>query len=138
MRRAARIDGVKLSEALQWRCVIYGAPRTKKNHGRIVTVHGYPKLLPSKAFLEWNEVAQATLAIARLSAGLPIRVPVNCCALFYRDAERGDAVGYYQALADALEKGGIVENDRLIVSWDGSRMLKSSSAPRVEVQISRV
>jgi len=66
---------------------------------------------------------------------LPITDEVNCRALFYRDALRGDAVGYYQALADALEEAGIVKNDRLIVSWDGSRLLKDADIPRIEVTL---
>jgi len=28
-----------------------------------------------------------------------------------------------------------VENDRLIVSWDGSRLLKDRDNPRVEIEI---
>jgi hypothetical protein len=58
--------------------------------------------------------------------------------LFYRDAERGDAVGYYQGLADLLEKRGVVANDRLIMSWDGSRLLKDSANPRVELTLEEV
>ena len=63
----------------------------------------------------------------------PIARPVNCAALFYRDALRGDAVGFYQGLADVLEKAGIVENDKFIVSWDGSRLRKDAARPRVEL-----
>lgn len=66
---------------------------------------------------------------------LPWRGNLNCCALFYRDRLTGDAVGYYQALADALEEAGIVENDRLIVSWNGSQLLKDAKNPRIEVSL---
>jgi hypothetical protein len=65
----------------------------------------------------------------------PIDYPVNCRALFYRDANRGDAVGLYQGLADVLEHGGVVTNDKYLVSWDGSRLLKDSARPRVEVEL---
>jgi hypothetical protein len=63
---------------------------------------------------------------------------VNCEARIYRDRNTGDAVGYYQAIADTLEKIGIVENDRLIVAWDGTRLLKDAENPRVEVTLSAV
>lgn len=125
---------------------IPGPPRTKKTSNRIVRCGKFPKVLPSKAFEEWNRMAQIRLrargALAVLGSGgceiskelcLPLEVPVNCRALFYRERMTGDAVGYYQALADALEEAGIVENDRLVVSWDGSRMLKDAANPRVEV-----
>jgi Holliday junction resolvase RusA-like endonuclease len=115
--------------------VVPGAPRTKKNHGWR-TKQGAQ--MPSHAFAEWNRSAQFDLAPIARSLNKPLAVPVNCRALFYRDALRGDAVGYYQALADAMEEAGIVENDRLIVSWDGSRLLKDADNPRIEVTLEAV
>jgi Holliday junction resolvase RusA-like endonuclease len=111
---------------------IPGAPRTKKNHGRLVRAGGRHRLIPSAAFGAWNAVAQVHLL--KIDT-MPLLVPVNCRALFYRDALRGDAVGYYQALADALEEARIVENDALIVQWDGSRLLKDAANPRIEVTL---
>ena len=63
----------------------------------------------------------------------PIAASVSCSAIFYRDADRGDLVGYMQGLADLLEKRGILKNDRQIVSWDGSRLALDRDNPRVEV-----
>ena len=60
---------------------------------------------------------------------------MNCRALLYRDALIGDAAGYYQALADWLESSGVIVNDRLIVQWDGSRLLKDAARPRIEVTL---
>lgn len=113
---------------------IIGAPRTKKNSGRIVTRGRHPRILPSKAYELWDAAAQVQLASMRSQAPgtFPISANVNCSARFYRDALRGDAVGFYQALADTLEKAGIVENDSQIVSWNGSRLMKDSENPRVE------
>lgn len=115
---------------------IPGPPRTKKNHGRIVRAGGRPRMLPSKQYESWNQFAQ--IHLMRLQPRETIQQLVNCRALIYRDANRGDAVGYYQALADALEEAGIVENDRLIVSWDGSRLLKDAANPRIEVTLTAV
>lgn len=121
---------------------IPGAPRTKKTSNQLVTVGARQKILPSKAFLEWNAIAQ--MEIARMRSKLQnvprmgISVEVNCRALFYRDALIGDATGYYQALADCLQEARIVENDRLIVSWDGSRLLKDAIQPRVKVTLETV
>lgn len=117
---------------------LLGAPRTKKNHG-VIAMRGKPRLLPSLQYAAWDRLAQQQLARLRSRAfKFPISVPVNCRAIFFRDAARGDAVGYYQALADTLEKGGIVKNDSLITSWDGTRMLNDASNPRVEVTLEAI
>jgi hypothetical protein len=113
--------------------VIPSPPRTKKNSSRIVgTRRGNPRLLPSEAFAAWNAVAQMELAQVRMKeTGLPFRGPVNLRALFFRHADVGDAVGFYQSLADALQEGRIVENDRQVRQWDGSRLLKDAVNPRI-------
>ncbi len=112
---------------------IIAAPRTKKNSGIITTRGRYPRILPSAAFSAWNRIAQLQLRAFRPYS--TFTQPVNVRALFYRERLTGDAVGYYQALGDALEEGRIVENDKLIVSWDGSRMLKDAANPRIEIEI---
>lgn len=112
---------------------VLGPPRTKKNHGRIVKVRGRPIMLPSKQYEEFEKAF--VLQVRGRVAGAPLEQPVNCAAVFYRDANRGDAVGYYQALADAMEKAGVVRNDSFIVSWDGSRMDKDAANPRIEITL---
>jgi len=62
--------------------------------------------------------------------------PVHVKALFYRDADRGDLCGYQQAGGDALEAAGVVSNDKIIDSWDGSRRLIDRQNPRVEIEVS--
>jgi hypothetical protein len=49
-----------------------------------------------------------------------------------------DATGLYDALADLLQESGIIENDRRIEHWDGSRRIRDDrSNPRTEVSIWR-
>ena len=116
-------------------------PRTKKTSNRFIQVPipgtrlTRPMMLPSKAYEEFDEAAQRVLMLVRRKLAKPIDVPVNCEALFYRERKDGDAVGYYQALADTLQKAGIVINDSLIISWNGSQMLKDQSRPRIEVTL---
>jgi hypothetical protein len=93
-------------------------------------------VLPSAAWRRWAREAPLTWQQAFYAP--PIRDAVNCRALFYRDANRGDAVGFYQGLADLLEQRAVIANDRLIVSWDGSRLLKDAAEPRVEVVLEAV
>lgn len=111
-------------------------PRTKKNHGRIVQVRGRPVMLPSPEYTAWNDGCGRAAVYDRTAPA--IAHPVNCTAIIYRDRNTGDAVGFYQAIADTLEKLGVVENDRWIVSWDGSRLAKDAENPRVEVLLTAI
>jgi Holliday junction resolvase RusA-like endonuclease len=112
------------------RLCILGAPRTKKNSNRLVPARGRQFVLPSAAFERYRNEALPQLVDA---AAPTLRQPVNCRALVYRDANRGDLIGYLQGLADLLEEADVVENDRLIVGWDGSRMFVDRERPRVEI-----
>jgi len=113
--------------------IIPGAPRTKKNSLRRKMVGKFLKSLPSEAWCKWREdVLPRLMQWARQNKHAPIARPVNCAALFYRDALRGDACGYYQGLGDVLQEAGIVADDKWIVSWDGSRLRKDADDPRVE------
>lgn len=116
---------------------ILGPPRTHKNHGWR-TKQG--KQMPSKAYAAWDKDAQIQLAVVKASREIPrgtfpIQYAVNVKATFWRDAERGDLVGYLQALADTLQHAGIVADDVLIRGWDGSRAFKDAENPRIEVEI---
>lgn len=115
--------------------VINGAPRTKKNHGRRVWARKLKRTVsvPSEAFEVWEE--KALWQLRQLWRGKPIARPVFVAAIFYRQAKTGDAVGYYQGLADILQKAGVVVDDKFIVHWDGSRMRKDAARPRVEIVI---
>ena len=111
-------------------------PRTKKNHGQIIHVKGRPVMMPSPEYRAWESGCKRAAVYDRTAPA--IAHEVNCCALIYREVRTGDAVGYYQAIADTLEHLGIVQNDRLIVSWDGTRMLKDPDNPRVEVTLTAI
>lgn len=60
---------------------------------------------------------------------------VRCVAKFYRQAQTGDASGFYQGLGDLLEKRGVIANDSQIADWNGSELLKDSACPRVELTL---
>lgn len=134
---------------MSWVLLVLGAPRTKKNHGAVI-IRGKRKYhVPSAAWMTWVATAQistfrptpcaqwpdSTTEYRFLGARPLTDIDVNCRALFYRDADRGDAVGYYQGLADLLQKRGVIVNDVQLVSWDGSRLLKDAERPRVEIEL---
>lgn len=115
-------------------------PRTKKNHGSVkYSFRKQRKVhVPSEAWSTWLAWCQTAMPEIRRAAeaagvGLPITIDVNCRAVFYRQTEVGDAVGYYQGLADVLERLGVVRNDIQIVSWDGTRLRKDADDPRTVV-----
>lgn len=126
---------------------ILGPPRTKKNHGRRIKRGNRVYSVPSEAAVAWETSAIRQLIEQRRAQGpsgmyvlgpyvqLPLASPVSVSALVYRDANRGDLVGYLQAIGDALERGGVIGNDIQIKSWDGSRLLIDREHPRVEIEL---
>jgi hypothetical protein len=133
-------------------------PRTKKNSPMILPGAKHPILMPSEAYREWERFALESLKTAgiiepimmgrkangkrdvrlRWRVADAINFPVNCEALFYRDARIGDACGFYQAVGDMLQAAGVLADDKHIASWDGSRLLKDARRPRVEITLTEV
>lgn len=118
-------------------------PRTKKNHGQVVQRGTRKFHVSSDAYQEMEaKIKSFSCSLGGyvlhrshlvLLASFRLAQPLNCCAIFYRDADRGDAVGYYQGLADCLEAAGVVSDDKWIAQWDGSRLTKDANRPRIEV-----
>ncbi len=124
--------------------VILGAPRTKKNSLRRLKRGKRVFTVPSLAHEQWEAVAVAQLRgqFAQWARGWPgghgpLDVPVNLKAIVYRErAGRADLLNFLSAVSDALEKAGVLEDDRLVASLDGSRLLLDRSRPRVEIELS--
>lgn len=120
---------------------ITGSPRTKKNSGQMVpavskTGKPFVRIVPSEAYRAWHKQAKPQLDLFKIQMrAAAFDTPVNVAATFYRDASIGDAVGYYQGLADALQEAQILTNDKWIVQWDGSRLAVDRKNPRIEVTI---
>ena len=118
--------------------VIYGRPTTKKNSSRVVTVgrtHKIPKVLPSKAYCEYEKEALLQLLPYR-KRRLSGTVKVSC--KYYMPDKRSspDLVGLLQATSDVLEKANIIDNDKYITSYDGSCIVGiDRQSPRVEIEI---
>jgi Holliday junction resolvase RusA-like endonuclease len=139
--------------------VIRAAPRTKKGHGRIITIPnrkpacrccghkpGFPKLLPSDAYEKWeaDAIRQCmTIKPKLIAAGveLPIVHPIGIEAVFYLSPTKEglmrldcpDLSNLLEAVGDMLQEAGIIKDDRIICDWDGSRRLLGE--PRVEIYI---
>lgn len=113
--------------------IVHGAPRTKKNHTRILRVRGRVVVAQSESHDAWANTA--ILQLRAKSHGLPawIRGPVNLRARIYRERDTGDLGNYLAAICDALQAAGVVTDDREILGFDGSRLLKDAKNPRVDI-----
>lgn len=144
-----------------------GTPRTKKNNSVMVNE---TTIVPSRAWRRWAKGCEVRMqpppgavpmrlvpvGFAPLydldllvwpGVGLAMlpNVKLNCAALVYRDADVGDAVGFYQAIGDLLQLRRVVSNDKLIAQWDGSRLLLAredwsypKAGPRVDLVLTPV
>ena len=109
-----------------------GNIRSKKNSKRVFCRGKYPVVLPSKAYLEWEQSARA-VAIEQIRTS-PLSCQVSVKAVAYCKGTLPDLSGMLESVGDCLE-GVAWVNDRQIVSWDGSRVVRDKSHQRVEITI---
>jgi len=124
---------------------ILGTPRTKKNspslsirrvtrfrRGKLKT-RAIPVIRSNPNSKKWEESAKWQLANQWRRS--PLEGPVEVTARVFRERAAGDLINYLQAIADALERAKVLVDDVQIVSWDGSRLDKDASRPRVELTV---
>ena len=117
---------------------IYGDPVTKKNSARIVNAGKYPRVLPSKAYLQYRADAIAQITGAKR---LHIASPVNLKVVYYmRTKRRVDLVNLLEATCDILVDAGVLDDDnsRIVVGHDGSRVEYDKQNPRAEITITPI
>lgn len=114
---------------------VFGIPRTKKNSQRITRIRGRISIQQSAAYKKWERTCVIKFS-NNSRKHKPIDYPVNCKALFFREKNIGDAVNFYQGIADLLQKHGVLIDDKYIRSWNGSKLLKDKENPRVEITLS--
>lgn len=114
---------------------IFGAPVTKKNSGRILrTRTGRPFIMPSAAFKRWEQAAVLQLQSQRRSTPT-ITGAVELTALVYRKRNVGDLDNHLSAVCDVLQRAQVIANDKQVVSFGQSRLLKDAANPRVEIAL---
>ena len=117
---------------------IPGEPRTKKNSSRIIKCGKGYRLIPSKAYTAYADVAGWHL---RPKPREPISNPVCVCCVYYMATRRRvDLVNLLEATCDILVQYGILadDNSQIVVSHDGSRVRLDRKNPRVEITITEV
>ena len=119
--------------------VIPGRAPTKKNSQ--VMIKGRNLILPSKSYREYYAFCIGTKTrpgFLTQYGNIQFEGHVHVCARYWLPDKRWmpDLVGLLQATGDILEAAGLIVNDRLIVSWDGSRIVGlDKESPRAEITI---
>lgn len=111
-------------------------PATKKN-SPVLTTTGRPRILPSKAYRDYE--AAALKLLPRKRPAITNRVCVT--GKFYMATRRRvDLANLLEALCDLLVKARILDDDNsnIVASHDGSEVLYDKSNPRTEVIITRL
>lgn len=122
---------------MAYKYTIPGTPITKKNSMRMVTNAKTGKLfpIPSKAYVDYQASASYFLQpIPKDAIDRPVRVT---CRYYMPTHRPVDLVNLMEATHDILVKFGILadDNNKIIVSVDGSRVLYSKEDPRTEIEI---
>ena len=109
-----------------------GQPITKKNHMQIITCAGRPRLIQSKKYREYEKDC-----LAQLGKIETLKTPLHVQCLYWLEtARKTDLTNLLAATHDILQKAEIIEDDVLIKSVDGSRIMgKDKMNPRVEITI---
>lgn len=100
-----------------------GRIRGKKNRARIIRNRrtGALGLIQEKESVAWERAAVALLRAQwapRPALAVPLRL---VCQVRIHPQQRGDLTNYLSAASDALEKAGVVANDRLFVHITATR-----------------
>lgn len=112
--------------------ILPGSIRSKKNSKRIFARGKFKQVLPSKAYCEWEEKARAVNWKNAIVP--PLTLPVLVEAQIYYFGPQPDLSGCLESIGDCME-GIIWENDKQIISWDGSRLHHDKANPRTEITV---
>jgi Holliday junction resolvase RusA-like endonuclease len=116
---------------------IHGQPITAKNSQQIVIAGKRPCIVASKAAKAYFKEARQQLSMISYK---PFDGPIEISAIYYMaNARMPDLTNLMAATHDILEKAGVIVNDALIESVDGSRRGGiDRDNPRVEITIKKI
>ena len=125
------------------RFLIDGQAMSKKRNWTPLCGRGHPRIVLSAKYRAWEKGVVDQLWVQRVKylasmvgPWVPIVDPVWVKFLFFIKGHRKiDLSNLYQGAEDALVKAGILENDDLIDSHDGSRRYYDADNPHIEITI---
>lgn len=97
-----------------------------------------PRIAPSQAYRKYERIAvpQMRAAWRRTGHTEPLDGPCAIEAIYYLGGrQRPDLHGLFEATGDLLMEAGVIKSDYWVTSWDGSRRLRDTERPRVELVI---
>lgn len=124
--------------------IIDGQPMSKKRNWTIAWQNGSPpRIVLTTKYKAWAKSAEDQLWLQRMQyqASMhgpwePIDEPVWVEFIFYmRDKKRYDLSNLIQGAEDALVDAGILKDDSLIESYDGSRKWLGKEEPKILIKI---
>lgn len=116
------------------RLVLPGSIRSKKNSKRIFSRGRFKTVLPSKAYCTWEKIAREAI-LEQLESGFqPLSNLLHVVVTAYYKGQQPDLSGVLESVGDCIE-GFVWENDKQIMSWDGSRLFHDLSDPHTEVTV---
>jgi len=118
--------------------ILKGRPATKKNSQRIaVTKNGKRFIIQSKRYLEYEKSCLWQLKFQCKKETIQGKIELK--VLYYlADKRLSDLINLLQATCDILEKARVIENDRNIISFNGSKIMGiDKDNPRCEIEIKR-
>ena len=113
---------------------IPGSIRSKKNSKQIIKAKGRHIPISSKAYHQWEQDAWKELRPQIPSLNFPLSHQIHIKATFYYKGPRPDLHGAMESLADCLQHI-IINDDRQVESWDGTRMVHDKDNPRTEFEV---
>lgn len=116
-----------------------GRPGIKKNSRINFMRAGRQMSLPSKKYQEFEKELKTAIAIAMIDAGFmeAVNLPVNLKLVLHlrNHQHEPDLSNSYQGIEDCLEDCGVLVNDKLIYSHDGSLKEFGSKEDWFEVEL---
>lgn len=129
-----KMDENTLHRLTRIKLEISGNPRTKKNSQIAICMKGEPRLIQSALYRAYEKDALHQL-LRYGNQYMPGPVEVRCI-YWCQDRRKRDLTNLLAATHDILTKAGIIMDDSMIVSVDGSRIMGvDRENPRVEIRI---
>ena len=93
-----------------------------------------PCIIQSRAYRQYAKMAKEQIAL--LGTPEPCYAPIHVKCLYYLATTRTpDLINLMAATHDILEDTGVILDDVIIQSVDGSRIIGKDPQPRVEIEI---
>lgn len=117
--------------------VISGDPRTKKNSQRIVVYGKKRCILPSAAYVKYEQSAIKQIGRRNDKIDYPVNVQ---CVYYMRTRRKVDLVNLIEATCDIFVRCGVLadDNSNIVAAHDGSAVLYDKDKPRAEIIITPI